>query len=170
MAKLTNLQLDLLSNEIVDNLEKTLKDKVNSIKESDDYVNFEEKLAEQDQKFKSLYDLYQNYKSLRIDEKIIQEKKDAVNSKLKDLVMNMDPASRNNSKWRTGYQMYELYVDRKRDEVFDLPEYDREKLIRKIQAQILLGDVTYESLRDTKEIFNRMLEKFSKENLPSIND
>lgn len=144
MARLTNKQLEVLAASIVDKLEEDFELKKKNYKESQEYKDKYEKLLKNPQykKMEQLLNAIEEADKLR-NEKI---------NEAKDLYRKVFDVS---------YVSYPSkdYLDRFKRQFLNIRNihFDREKLMNKVMADILLGDST-----DAKEIFEKLTEKYDK--------
>lgn len=130
MAKLTNRQLDVLAARVVDLLEEQHKIESDKIKETDEYKKF--KMQYTDDSTELLTSI--QVKALRI--KSLKQELDADIKKLSNDVFVNKWAPENNT------EVLEDYLERRRNEAFPTARFDRDKTLRRVEADIILSDVS----------------------------
>lgn len=147
MARLTNRQLDILSERIVDRLQEVHEEQSKQIRESDYYVNFDKWIVEEDPKAKRIHLLLNKYiDTLKESELQAEELRDLYKESL----------GREYSKYRSVVGIFDDYVQYKKDKQFLGTYFNRDKMLRTIQADILLGDSV-----EAPEIFAELVSKYS---------
>jgi hypothetical protein len=164
MAKFTNRQLDLLSESIVERLKEEHEAKHAELLESDEYVNFEKNYIEQTPALKEAQSKIDQAKALeeRIDELKTQIKmlETEAGAALKKGGFSVtETASWGGTRYLSPEHALRAATKHAKREKFKESNFDFEKMLRKVQAEILLGDVT-----DAKQILEQMVQKFSPEN------
>lgn len=148
MAKLTNRQMEILAERVVDILEEQHKEKASKIRSTEEYLNFEQ----------SYYD--DNIQRIAIFEKNIEDfvklkkKLIAEADELNKLPIYVNTYNLDQNKDR---ELIKEYVQGMKDKTFEVEPFDRYKMLRKIQADILLSDVG-----NPEELVNSMVNKFNK--------
>lgn len=146
MARLTNRQMDVLAERVTDLLEEANREANKSIIVSPEYVNFETEYSK-DPMAKDADGLVL---SLRQDAAAIAAiKKDIAELESKSMSIKQAAAAKGKelgyySTW-TSYadpeEVLKKYLKAKKEEKFPNVAFDREKTLRRVQADILLSDV-----------------------------
>ena len=145
MAKLTNRQLDVLAARVVDLLEEAHKVDADKVKESDEYKNFEQYYT--DEYTPILSEISENAAYVK---KILEPLKIQlyqIKERLPDLYFNIYAPQENTN-------LLEQYLNRKKREKFQASYFDREKTLRRVEADIILSDVA-----NPEELVNSLVEK-----------
>ena len=136
MAKLTNKMIEVLSERVVDILEEQHNIAAEEIKKSSDYINFNEEYYDDIlMELSSFQHEFNEYR--RLQSKIEDEAKRLnVNP---DVYLNSYAVS--NARENAVTDAIESYLDKQKKKKFPTISFDRDKMLRKIQADILLSEV-----------------------------
>lgn len=151
MAKLTNLQMGVLAERATDILEKEMMIKNKELLQSDKYKNFEIEYSDENTELFASYKLEID----KIDEtiKLLADKKYAILDLSQELgrKLNLGIAS-----WeRCPKSLFDKYMKIKKNEIFPNVEFNRAVVFKKLQADILLGEVG-----SPNEIISVVVDKF----------
>lgn len=150
MKRLTNRQMEILSEAVVNALQEKHEEATKALREGDEYKNFEKSYT---------------------DDFIVKSKKYLEH--IKDLTDELDKAQEAYAQFArtafpTGYlntrpsgieTLINAYLEKRKRELYPQALFNREKMLTTIQADILLSDVG-----DPKELVASLVDKFTKEN------
>lgn len=163
MAKFTNKQLVVLSNAIVDRLEEKAKEQTIAVRNSDEYKNFENEIVKENPLLQELVDYANLEANLQSEiDKASKRKEEVVEqaNKLLKEKMGVETEEYNyfgtRRRWYSASSMLEYILNKMKKEKFADKIFNREQTLNKVQAEILLGDVS-----DAKEVFDQVVTKFS---------
>lgn len=155
MRRLTNTQMEVLAQATVDKLEEMHIAKTKDIIESEEYKNFDKTYS--DETLKKLHDTYI----------LLQELQDQIHSLENQLDTIVAQAAKEhpnyvgNRSWKNKVSILteaiEKYQREKKNEVYPNIKFEKEKLLTKIKAEILLS-----SIADPNELIKELTTKFEK--------
>lgn len=155
MRRLTNTQMEVLAQATVDKLEEMHIAKTKDIIESEEYKNFDKTYS--DETLKKLHDTYI----------LLQELQDQIHSLENQLDTIVAQAAKehpnyvDNRSWKNKVSILteaiEKYQREKKNEVYPNIKFEKEKLLTKIKAEILLS-----SIADPNELIKELTTKFEK--------
>ena len=144
--KLTNKQLEVLSESIVNKLQELHTKEWEDIKNSEEYKNITEDSEEFSRLVKNVK-LFEECKS-KLEE--LRKESQALYEKLADTQMshysyyNREPEN-----------LLESYINHLRNQKYPQAKFDKEKMLTEVQADLLMSD-----LKGAKEAFDITVEKF----------
>jgi hypothetical protein len=152
MKKLTNLQMTILSERVTDILQEKFEESKKLLEQSSEYVDFENGFT--DSYVETLRKLDAEYKATKEAERLAKEAKGAILENVRHL--RSDICQIKDPNWKTVLPEDELerYLDIKKEAKFGTVVFDREKILRKVQADILLSDVD-----NPEDLVNTLVEK-----------
>ena len=130
MAKLTNRQLDVLAARVVDLLEEQHKIESDKIKETDEYKRFKMQYTD---------DTTELLTSIQVKARRLKSLKEEIDTEIKKLSSDVYVnrwAPENNT------EVLEDYLEKRRNEAFPTARFDRDKTLRRVEADIILSDVS----------------------------
>lgn len=155
MRRLTNTQMEVLAQATVDRLEEMHIAKTKDVFESEEYKNFDTTYS--DEVLTKITDAYC----------ILQETQaeiDSLEKQMSHIIENMAkeyPNYVDNRNWRNKISILqeaiEKYRKEKKRETFTGLDFEKEKLLTKIKAEILLS-----SIADPNELIKELTTKFEK--------
>lgn len=172
MAKFTNRQLDVLGEAILDKLEQEYNKAKEQIINSDEYKNYKEELEKSDI-VNRLRSHSQSYIGLLGDVRLL-------NTLYKNIEEELSENIETVKKYHNGYysstrylkgfgtsielrnssnpfrDMEECYIKKMLEKKFSYLDFDKQKMKKKVEAQILLGEA-----KDAKQVINTISEKLS---------
>jgi hypothetical protein len=130
MAKLTNRQLDVLAARVVDLLEEQYKIESDKIKETDEYKRFKMQYTD---------DTTELLTSIQVKARRLKSLKEEIDTEIKKLSSDVYV-----NRWalENNTEVVEDYLEKRRDEAFPTARFDRDKTLRRVEADIILGDVS----------------------------
>lgn len=130
MKKLTNKQMEVLSERVTDLLQENHEKEIQTVTNSEEFRNFETEYSD------------------KVVEKLnrIQSTLEAIKKEKQALAQEVDTIARDNDIWHRWQSndpeiLRSKYIDKKKEEKFGNTHFDREKILRKVQADILLSDI-----------------------------
>lgn len=138
MRRLSNAQMNILAERVTDLLEEAGKESRAQILESDEYRNFEKTYS--DETLKDLKILAEQEKKFIDQKEAAEQELERVRRATKDCLTQ---AGKQVETYRTYYPGREVtnYLENKKNEKFSASMFNRDKILRKVQADILLSDV-----------------------------
>ena len=152
MARLTNRQMEVLSERVTDLLEEQHKIDNKAIKESAEYINFEITYADENiDKLKSILNAYNlaKSKSEEYDEEAKRHKKSATK-----IGVELRIAEENSYYIPEPKLLLEKALKTKKEQKYAGTTFNRDKTLRRVQADILLSDV-----QNPEELVRSLVEK-----------
>lgn len=146
MARLTNRQMDVLAERVTDVLEQEHIKNTEKLRNSEEYTKFTE--TYKDDVVKALTDLLEKAKEVERLKDILEEETNKIRDKVGNFYYN---SYRPEGSLREGITQY---LKEKRREQYPEAEFNRDKVLRRVQADILLSDVT-----NPEELVRSLVEK-----------
>jgi len=139
MAKrLTNAQMDILAERVTDLLEEANNEKQRQLKDNPKYKNYLAYIANSDTIYKEGSRLRHEAEELDTQQQLLAKRLEVYAEKYKDEVGSTPYWGSTKDKIQ---KLLDGYVDRKREEEFPVSVFNRDKILRKVKADILLSDV-----------------------------
>ncbi len=154
MGRLTNKQMELLSERVVDILETRHNELHEDATKSESYVKFEEQfyddVTSNAREQKELQD------NLEKQVEILNERIDKIKRDTHKLAVELNIRDENNYyKKMDVADFIKLYMAKRKKEQFDAKIFQRDKMLRKIQTDLLLSDTG-----NTEELINSLVAKY----------
>lgn len=154
MGRLTNKQMELLSERVVDILETRHNELHEDATKSESYVKFEEQfyddVTSNAREQKELQD------NLEKQVEILNERIDKIKRDTHKLAVELNIRDENNYyKKMDVADFIKLYLAKRKKEQFDAKIFQRDKMLRKIQTDLLLSDTG-----NTEELINSLVAKY----------
>ena len=154
MGRLTNKQMELLSERVVDILETRHNELYEDATKSESYVKFEEQfyddVTSNAREQKELQD------NLEKQVEILNERIDKIKRDTHKLAVELNIRDENNYyKKMDVAEFIKLYLAKRKKEQFDAKIFQRDKMLRKIQTDLLLSDTG-----NTEELINSLVAKY----------
>lgn len=151
--KLTNLQMNILAERVTDLLEEANRQKVIELSKSKEYTDFEANYT--DETVKNLKDLSIEYAKINKDIETLNRQKEYIHDTIRTCYYNRTGSEF--ARWAVRPPETELkeYLADKKAEVYPDVSFNRDKTLRKIQADILLSDVD-----NPEELVGALVNKF----------
>lgn len=146
MARLTNRQMDVLAERVTDVLEQEHTKNTEKLRNSEEYTKFTE--TYKDDIVNALTDLLEKAKEAERLKDVLEEETNKIRDKVGNFYYN---SYRPESSLKDGINSY---LEKKRKEKYPEAEFNRDKVLRRVQADILLSDVT-----NPEELVNSLVEK-----------
>lgn len=147
MAKLTNRQLDVLAARVVDLLEEQHKIEADKIRESEEYKNFDKVYT--DEYTEELAKIESDVQYFALLKRQVTDRI----QKLRDKDVECLP-SFNTWTLEQNTELVSNYLTNKKRKVFETSYFNREKTLRRVEADIILGDVS-----NPEELIKSLVEK-----------
>lgn len=150
--KLTNTQMEILAERAADLIEIEYTERNKDIINSEDYLNFDNTYVD---------DIVMALDTYGTDLRIIQAKKDELEAKEKVVYEEVKDFLIKNKLGHSGWwkndptDALKKYLERKKEEVFPGTKFERDKVLRKLKADILLSN-----LDDTNELVLSIVNSF----------
>jgi len=153
MAKLTNMQMQLLAGRVVDLLEEQHKEANADVTRTLEYINFE-KTYDDD----ILHQMRENDKILKNLQEIIDKttaQKDLLRTQIQEVAKEYN--IQNTSYWSKmdASEFIQKYIAKQKEEKFASQIFDREKMLRRVQTDMLLSDTG-----NTEELIRSLVAKY----------
>lgn len=131
--------MSLLAERVVDILEQRNKEQYKSIVESEEYIKFEEQYTDEFvEKMRTDLNELARLERLRAH---AEEQRDFLRTKLHELgVKNTAPNSVNYYRYTDPVVFLDAYLKEKKKSKFEVETFERDKMIRKVQTDMLLAD------------------------------
>lgn len=122
--------MEVLSERVTDLLQENHEKEIQTVTNSEEFRNFETEYSD------------------KVVEKLnrIQSTLEAIKKEKQALAQEVDTIARDNDIWHRWQSndpeiLRSKYIDKKKEEKFGNTHFDREKILRKVQADILLSDI-----------------------------
>lgn len=151
--KLTNLQMNILAERVTDLLEEANRQKVIELSKSKEYTDFE--VTYVDDVVKELRGLDMTYANLKREIEALEARKESIKEKVREYFKKR--TGNELARWNSRTPIEELkdYLADKKAEVYPDSSFNRDKTLRKVQADILLSDVD-----NPEELVTALVNKF----------
>lgn len=152
--KLTNTQMDILADRAADLIEAEYAERAKSITVTPEYINFDKEFT--DDTVAKLRVLSNCVNDIEAQIQSLELQRNEIYEETKLFCVN------NNLPYNKWYKVnpndvLEKYLAAKKDEVFPNVTFNRDKVLRKLKADILISN-----LEDTSELVNSIVETFKK--------
>lgn len=155
MARLTNRQMEVLAARVTDLLQEAHDEQVKEVVESPEYINFEKTYSDDIVDhlrpiIKEMGKVEEEISTLRNKLGLLREEGNQIEEKILGYTL---PG------WRSSNPENTLsnYLAKQKNEVFKGTKFDREKTLRRVEADILLSDVA-----NPEELVKSLVEKLKK--------
>lgn len=155
MARLTNRQMEVLAARVTDLLQEAHDEQVKEVVESKEYLKFEETF--EDEHATKLRNLAKNFK---IADKAMDDARDSMNmiraeaKTIQEKIVGYTLPTWSSTDPETALKSY---LETKKNETFKGTKFDRDKTLRRVEADILLSDVA-----NPEELVKSLVEKLKK--------
>lgn len=154
--RLTNMQMTVLSERVTDLLEEAHKKQYKGVKESAAYQNFEKEY--QDTTAENLAQLNREYIAKQTEIAKLEQEKENLKVASTSAAVSAGYLKNWSNQTVNPTEALEWYLRKKKNEVYPDVYFNRDKTLRRVQADILLSDVD-----NPEELVRSLVEKMKED-------